>query len=133
MKQNFKDWYENVCIWLHWMLLQCLHYFRQNALDFNVQGRNEHTPLYVTAVEYFIVLYYNVHDSSVLACSVIIVQDKSEYVCNFAVLKSTWLLCIWLQCTWYLYQWLQCLHCTTKNITDFNIKYRSYYVDFNYK
>ena len=64
-------------------------FFRQNALDFNVQGRNEHTPLYVTAVEYFIVLYYNVHDSSVLACSVIIVRDKSEYVCNFAVLKCT--------------------------------------------
>ena len=72
------------------MLLQCLHYFRQNALDFNVQGRNEHTPLYVTAVEYFIVLDYNVHDSSVLACSVIIIRDKSEYVCNLAVLKCTY-------------------------------------------
>ena len=71
------------------MLLQCLHYFRQNELDFNVQGRNEHTPLYVTAVEYFNILYCNVDDSSVLACSVIFVGDKSEYVCNFAVLKCT--------------------------------------------
>ena len=33
---------------------------------------------YVTAVEYFNVLYCNVHSSSVLACSVIIVQDKKS-------------------------------------------------------
>ena len=111
-------------MWLHWMWLQCLKYFRQNALALNFQDRTKHVCKNLTA-QYVI---HIVHDYRVLAYSVFIVQDRNGYIWNSimyitAVLKI--LDCNVLDCS---VQYLSLLYCNVNDYSVCIVRVKSYHI-----